>query len=152
MVKEKYNIYHKAFKELSEIIEFFPKKEYRKIPKSFINFIEENMDNSYEYIVEHIDDIQNQEMLEETKILLSIIYRDFIASKEEQEQIIKMESYELIQEETKIREKYNPDKIFKNKVSKIETVENSTAITKYEESIFMKIKNWSKHIFTKNMY
>ncbi len=144
MVKEKYNVYHKAFKELSEIIKFFPKNEYRKIPKSFIDFIEENMDNSYEYMVEHIDDFQNQEMLDETKILLSIVYRDFIASKEEKKQIIKMEKNELLQEEKRIREKYNPDNLFRNKVEK---VEKSVVMVEYKESIFTKIKNWFKRFF-----
>lgn len=149
MVKERYDIYHKAFKELSEIIKFFPKNEYRKIPKSFIDFIEENMDNSYEYIVAHVDDFQNQEMLEETKILLSIVYRDFIASSEEQKQIIKKEKNELLQEEKRIREKYNPDNLFKNKVEKVETVENSVAMVEYKESFFTKIKNWFKGFFGK---
>lgn len=147
MVKEKCNIYNKAFKELSEIIKFFPKDEYRKIPKSFIDFIEENMDSSYEYEVKHIDDFQNQEMLEETKILLSIVYRDFIASKEERKQIIKKEKNELLQEEKRIREKYNPDNLFKNKVAKVETIQNSVAMVEYKESIFTKIKNWFKRNF-----
>ncbi len=144
MVKEKYNVYHKAFKELSEIIKFFPENEYKKIPKSFIDFIEENMDNSYEYKIKHIDDFQNQKMLNETKILLSIVYRDFIASSEEQKQIIKMEKLELLQEENRVREKYNPDNIFKNKGEK---VEESVAMVEYKESILTKIKNWFKRNF-----
>jgi len=147
MVKEKYNVYHKAFKELIEIIKFFPKNEYSKIPKSFIDFIEENMDNDYEYVVGHIDDFQNQEMLEETRILLSIVYRDFIASSEEQKQIIKIEKNELLQEEKRIQERYNPDNLFKNKEFKRETVENNVAMKEYKESIFIKIKNWFKRDF-----
>ena len=75
MVKEKYNVYHKALKELSEIIKFFPRNEYRKIPKTFVNFIEENKDDNYQYMIEHIDDFQNQAMLDETRVLLSIVYR-----------------------------------------------------------------------------
>ena len=75
MVKEKYSVYPKAFKEISELIKFFPRSEYTRIPKSFINFIEENMDNNYDYIVEHVDDFQNQDMLDETKIILSIIVK-----------------------------------------------------------------------------
>lgn len=115
MINKRYDVYYKAFKELSEIIKFFPKNEYSKIPKSFRDFIEENKDNNYEYRVEHIDDFQNQEMLEETKILLSIVYRDFIASSEEKKQIIKREKDELLQEEKRLRDKYNPDNLFKNK-------------------------------------
>lgn len=147
MVKEKYYVYPKAFKEISEIIKFFPKSEYRKIPKSFINFIEENMDRNYDYIVKHVDDFQNQEMLDETKIILSIIYRDFIASSEEKNQIYKTENFELLREEKIIREKYNPNNLFKNKATKVETVENSVAMVEYKESIFTKIKNWFKRTF-----
>lgn len=147
MVKEKYSVYPKAFKEIREIIKFFPKSEYRKIPKSFINFIEENMDSNYDYIVEHIDDFQNQEMLDETKIILSIIYRDFIASSEVKKQIYKTENFELLQEEKRIREKYNPDNIFKNKTTKFEPVENSVAMVESKESILKKFKNWLKRTF-----
>ncbi len=147
MVIEKYSVYPKAFKEISELIKFFPRSEYRRIPKSFINFIEEHMDNNYDYIVEHIDDFQNQEMLDETKIILSIIYRDFIASDEVKKQIYETENFELLQEEKRIREKYNPDNMFKNKATNGDLVENSVAIIEYKESIFTKIKNWFKRTF-----
>lgn len=78
------------------------------------------MDKSYEYIVEHVDDFQNQEMLEETKVLLAIIYRDFIASPDEKKRIIRMEKKELLQEEKRIQEKYNPDKLFEKMGAKVE--------------------------------
>lgn len=115
MAKEKEEIYHKAFKEFREIIKFFPKNEYKKIPKHFIDFIEENMDNNYEYKVEHIDDFQNQEMLEETRTLLSIVYRDFLASDEEKKQIIESENEELLQEEKLNQEKYDVYTIFEKR-------------------------------------
>lgn len=157
MVKEKYDVYHKAFKEFREIIKFFPKSEYEKIPKSFINFIKENMDNNYEYIVEHVDDFQNQKMLEETKVLLSIVYRDFLASSEERKQIIKMENNELLQEEKRIQEKYNLDNLFKNKYTDItkNNVENSNqriALIEVKEKNFLqKIFDKIKNLFGKNL-
>mgnify|MGYP003308247126 CR=1 FL=1 len=147
MVKETYNVYYKAFKELNEIIKFFPRNEYKKIPKSFIDFIEGNMDKSYEYIVEHVDDFQNQEMLEETKVLLSIIYRDFIASPDEKKQIIRMEKKELLKEEKRIQEKYNPDKLFEKMGAKVEKEQDS--IVEYKESIFIKLKKWLKRVFNR---
>lgn len=149
MVKERYNVYYKALKELSEIIKFFPRNEYRKIPKTFINFIEENKDNSYEYMIEHIDDFQNQAMLDETRVLLSIVYRDFIVSNKEKNQITDMEKNELFEEEKRIREKYNPDNIFKNSDTqqKENVITNKVAMIKYKESIFTKIKDWFKRTF-----
>ena len=149
MVKEKYNVYYRALKELSEIIKFFPRNEYRKSPKTFINFIEENKDNSYEYMIEHIDDFQNQAMLDETRVLLSIVYRDFIASNKEKNQITDMEKNELLEEEKRIREKYNPDNIFKkrNVQQKENVITNEVTMIEYKESIFTKIKNWFKRTF-----
>lgn len=96
MIKDKYEIYRKAFKETLEIIKKFPKNEYMKIPDTFIEFLETNMDDEYVYYVENIDDFQNQKMLEETKILLSIIYRDFIASSSEKKQILEAEKREQL--------------------------------------------------------
>ena len=49
--------------------------------------------------------------------------------------------------EKKKKEIYNPDNLFKNKATKIDTVENSVAMIKYKESLFAKIKNWFKRTF-----
>lgn len=148
MVKEKYNIYCKAFKELDEILKYFPKREFEKIPESFIKFIETNMDSNYKYIVEHIDDFQNQKMMEETKVLLSIVYRDFIASTSVKQQILKMESVELLQEEKIIQEKYNPDNLFNNRQKEIvtENIQEISMIEYKKDTIFSKIKKIIKNI------
>lgn len=144
MVKEKYYVYSKAFKEINEIIKTFPRSEYRKISKSFIKFIEENMDNNYEYTVEHIDDFQNQEMLEETKIILAIMYRDYIASDEERKQIYEREKLEVLQEEKRIKEKYNTDNLFKEKNEKEEKdeISKNVQIIEYkQQNLLHKILN-----------
>lgn len=153
MAKEKEEIYHKAFKEFREIIKFFPKNEYKKIPKHFIDFIEENMDNNYEYKVEHIDDFQNQEMLEETRTLLSIVYRDFLASDEEKKQIIESENEELLQEEKLNQEKYDVYTIFekrnndKIKIINDDLIEKNLVVVK--EKWYKKLLNKIRDFFTK---
>ena len=86
-------------------------------------------------------------MLEETKILLSIVYRDFLSSSEEKKQIIEMEKKELLQEEKRKNEKYNTDNLFKYKTTKIKEKENLVTMVEYKESVFMKIKNWFKRNF-----
>ena len=58
-----------------------------------------------------------------------------------------MEKNELLEEEKRIREKYNPDNIFKKRDTKIETVENAVAMIEFKESILKKIKNWLKRTF-----
>jgi uncharacterized protein (DUF2344 family) len=66
-------------------------------------------------VVEHVDDFQNQEMLEETRVLLSIVYRDFLATDEEKRQIIKAENEELSKEEKIKQEKYDINMIFEKR-------------------------------------
>ena len=146
MVKEKYELYRKAFKEVREIIKFLPKNEYRKIPKSFIDFIEENMNYNYEYMVKHIDDFQNQKMLEETRIMLSIVYRDFLASDEEKKQIIKSEKEELLQDEKIRQEKCNVNDIFeKINADKIKTKNEDLT----EKVLIVTQEKWYKKILKK---
>ncbi len=143
MVKKEI-VYSKAFKEVNEIIKFFPRSEYEKISKYFINFIEENMNNDYNYIVKHIDDLQNQEMLEETKIMLAIIYREFIASNEGRKQIYETEKLEIIQEEKRNFEKYNPEGLFKkqnDKEKSDEVSENMQIIEHKPQNLFYRILN-----------
>lgn len=146
MLKEKYEIYHKAFKEFREIVKFFPKNEYKKIPKSFINFIEENMDDNYEYTVEHVDDFQNQEMLEETRVLLSIVYRDFLASDEEKKQIIKLENEELLQEEKIKQEKYDINVLFEKRTNNKMEMQNEILI---EKNLIVLREKWYKKLLNK---
>lgn len=137
-------VYSRAFKEVNEIIKFFPRSEYEKIPKNFINFIKENMDNEYNYIVKHIDDFQNQEMLEETKIMLAIIYREFIASNEERKQIYETEKLEILQEEKINFEEYNPEDLFKkqnDKEKSDEVSENMQIIENKPQNLFYRILN-----------
>ena len=52
--------------------------------------------------------------MEDTKAILALIYRDYIVSKKEREELIKKEQEEVEKEE-KLREKYNPDNVFKKK-------------------------------------
>lgn len=146
MTKEKYEIYHKAFKEFREIIKFFPKNEYKKIPKSFINFIEENMDNNYEYTIEHVDDFQNQEMLEETRVLLSIVYRDYLASDEEKKQIIKLENEELLQGEKIKQEKYDIDELFEKRANDKIKMQNEVL---GEKNLIVLKEKWYKKLLNK---
>lgn len=164
MIKEKRGINPKAFKEVREIIKYFPKNDYRKIPESFISFLEDNMDENYDYKVSHVDDFHNQEMLEETKIILAIIYKDYIATEKEKNYIIDKERRELLEKEKSAREKYNPDMLFKKEEGKVEvekTIEEGidkeeiekeekyNKIIEKKESIFDKIKKWFKNFFKK---
>jgi len=161
MVQERYEIYCKALKEVSEIIKCFPENEKIKIPKSFMDFVEKNKDNSHEYKIENPDNFQNGEMMEETKIMLSIIYRDFIASNEEREQMLKQNNKEVVKDVEKTGKESNSNSVLKDEEikideeekevetkieEKIENTETQIAMVEYKESIFRRIINWIRRI------
>ena len=91
--------------------------------------------------------------MDESKIILSLIYREFLCSDEEKE-ILKIRDYEkLKEEEQQLREKYNPDDIFKNKnVPQEEQLFEETRMTiVQEEKWYQKIFNLIKNLFNRNM-
>ena len=109
IVKEEVKKGYKSYKELYEIIKCLPIKEKNKIPKKFMNEIESKMDTNYEYKVEHINDFENQEMLYETRCLLALVYRDYLATEEEKQKILHKEKEELLKIEQEKQAKYGGD-------------------------------------------
>ena len=147
---------NQSFTEVYNIINHFEEELYNKIPKKFINLIEQNMDNTYNSNIDFTKSINDQELLHETRVILSLIYRDYLCSEEEREALIQKDKIELAKYEEELREKYNPDNIFKNRQPTVlkeeetleETVEE-TSMVEYKESFVKKIFNKIKSIFKK---
>ena len=49
-----------------------------KIPSQFVNFIDGNRDIHYKPNIDFTKSINQQSLLKETRIILSLIYRDYI--------------------------------------------------------------------------
>jgi len=145
--------YLKAFSEVEQIIVLMPEGLQKKIPEKFKNILSTWKDKNY---VPNIQEpFEECNIMEETKIILAIIYRDFLCDEKEKEKI-KLRDFQQLQEyEKELREKYNPDDILKNKKNnqiKIEeTQTKETAIVEYKEKNFLqKIFDKIKHLFRKN--
>ena len=138
MYVQKNDTYAKAYVEILEIIKHMEQKYRDKIPIKLLKFFEENKDSSYEYNLNEIKEKQNEIFSQKTIELLAMLELKYLATETEKE-LLK----EALEENDKIyqaelREKYNPDTLFKNKV---ETLENSIAMVEHKKSIFTKIKN-----------
>ena len=146
------DVYPKAYREVYEILKNISKEDFEKIPQDIIKTIKNNMDTEYEYKLKENVDFEEQNVLQETKALLAIIYRDYWATNIERERIIEKEQYDKKIFEDELREKYNPDNLFKKK-NKVEEIEKSTEckelIEYKEESIFRQILRKIKSIFKK---
>ena len=127
-------------KEIKEIFKYLI--DERKIPQEKIRFFYNNMDNRYEYNISK-ETFDGQTMLEETKAILTILFRDYWATSKQKEKILAYENSAKNKLEEETRMKYNPDNLFKKKEDskKHEEQIEETALVEYKDSIFKRIVN-----------
>ena len=110
---------------------------------------------TYEFNYDKSKKLNEQDIKPETRGLISLVYQDYICSEnEKKDYILKCKNYEIKKEE-ELREKYNPDNVFKNRKKLQNTMDNEVvkenAIIEYKEKnfiqkIFDKIKQLFKRI------
>ena len=149
MRKFKMTNYAKAYTEVLELLRYLPIEEYSKIPEEKINRFKENMDKYYEYKIDPNTELSKQNISKEANTILISIFRDYFASDRQKEILNDLLKKNQKKIEDEKREIYNPTTLFKNKVTKVEAVENSVAMVEYKGSIFTRIKNWFKGFFNK---
>ena len=144
------NVYREAFAEVLEVIKNSNQRILEKIPKKFITFLNENKDNNYIVKIDFTDENWDDSIKQETQAILALIYRDYIVSQEERARLLTEEKEEQSRIENELREKYNPDNLFKKQDQVKNTEEVMTeevAMVEYKESIFKRFINKIKSIF-----
>lgn len=140
------NITKEVCSEVYDII--YHMKLEKKIPKGFIELINKNRDMEYKVNIDYSKNINDQELQRGTKVLLSIIYRDYLCSEEERKALIKRDQEELKRIEEEKREKYNPDNLLKKNIEKNQAeVKDETSMVIYKETIIQKFLKKIKRIF-----
>ena len=137
---------NQAFSEVYDIINHLETKLYNKIPISFIEIIKENRDNTYQPQIDYSISINEQKLLKETRIILSLIYRDYICSEEKREELKYKDMIEGKKQQEKDAREYNYDEIFKNR-KEDQTINANNEIVVYKENIFTKILKKIKSLF-----
>jgi len=142
-------VYRQAFAEVLEVLKHTSKSIVEKIPEKFIMFLKDNKDDEYIADIDFSKPNWEDEVKQETQAILALIYRDYIVSPEKKSELIREEQEEQIRIEKEIREKYNPDNIFKNK--KEETVIENTnlPVEIKKETFFKKLISFIKELFNK---
>lgn len=77
--------YPKAYKELYEILKNISSEDLSKIPKEVMRAIIDKKDDDYEF--DFNGDIDNSNLLEETRALLAVIYKNYWTTPEERRRI-----------------------------------------------------------------
>lgn len=141
------NKFAKAYKEVIEIIAYFPEEAYNKIPKEKIKFYINNMDINYDFTIDPDVDLSKQNISKEANAIIVSLYQDYFATEEENEKIKKILELNEQKAEQEKRKKYNPNDLFKNKNSienkqaDIPETIRETALVEYKDTFFTKFKN-----------
>ena len=142
--------YREAFAEVDEILKIMPIDLLSKIPAQFRQIILENKADNY--TIEIKEPLEEDKLKKETVVILGLIYRDFLASPEEREELQLQDSEELKRIEEEMQKQYDMDNIFKKRKSS-QNEDVSTELTLYEEPGFLKkLFNVIKRIFKKNKF
>lgn len=140
-----------AYTEILEILKYMPKEEVNKIPKNVIDFYNNNRDNSYNFKIDTNKTFEEQALLEKTKVVLAILFRDYWATDEQREKIKKKEIYDLQIKEKEKSEKYNSNELFKPKEENTNLKVEETALVEYKkEGWITKFIQFMKRVFNKN--
>lgn len=146
--------YQNAFAEVSTILSYIEENEYNKIPKSVISVIEQNKNTDYEYEMNDELDIFSQPMLPETKAILYNFFRDYWATPEQKQKIIKMQREERYKVEENKRKDYVYEDIFKKNEKYNNNLNNVKKITSMQvakkDNFIVKLFKKIKELFKKN--
>lgn len=140
-----------AMAEVIYYLQGIKQEDIDKIPKKFIQYLNENASKEYKCDFDYNKPLKELNLLDETRGIIGMIcYNYWCVTEKQKEQYLKRLSQNEEQYQKILNEKYNPDNIFgKKKLDFIENTTNTTEITEYKESIFKKLINKIKSIFSK---
>ena len=145
--------YNKAYAEAMVVLNNSSKEILEKIPEKLLHFLNENKDKNYLVNINFQDEHWENTLMDETKGILGLIYRDYIVSTQQRNKLLLEEKKNQLKSEKEIKEKYNPDNIFnkrkKSDINDQEEVDQSELMKIKEVSTFRKILNKICGIFKK---
>lgn len=145
--------YKEAATEVLVILNNTEIEAVNKIPKKFINFLEENSLKTYKPNFDISKPIKELELKPKTEAILGMIYLKWWANEEEKELFKNKAKENEIKYQKELREKYNTDNMFnKNKTIVKEKQENikeqEIALTKIKkDKLLQRIINKIKSTF-----
>ena len=140
-----------AYSEVDEFLGLVKKKKKNQIPKKLRDFFREEKDLNYHKNINPNIPIKEQNLKEETLAIIALLMIQYWYKDENKKQkLLEVldENERKYQEE--LREKYNPDNIFKNKnqnntfeedVLENDDISVGMQIVEYKEPIFKRIVN-----------
>ena len=121
-----------AYKEVFEILKYIPNADYNKIPKEKIELYKTMQDKNYNFKYNPSKTLDEQNVSKRAKAIIGLLFRDYWATPEQREKIIRVQQQERIRIEKERQEKYKPNELFSTKKEK-ETQEFALVEVKEEK-------------------
>ena len=131
-----------AYKEVYIILQELNEEELSKIPPEIVETIKNNMNEKYNYDLDEELELKEQPMLPETKAILFNLFRDYLATPEQKEKIIKMQNEARQRNEERKRQQHSSSVEFNKKTenkSSSESTENKALVKVEKKNIFKRI-------------
>ena len=146
MINERAN----AYSEINVILDMIHPRYRDKIPKKLRKLFFDEMNKNYKPQIRADIPLKHQKINKKTFTILAMLNLNYWCdSPEHKEELIELYNKNEKFRQEKIREKYNPDNIFKNKDITAETINTTMEMIEYKETIFERILNIIKSIFMK---
>ena len=144
----------KAYAEVLLILSYMEQKYADMIPKKLLELFNEEKDKNYQPNINPKISLAEQNLQRKTLALLAMLNLNYWCKDEnEKQEMLKMYSENDKKIEAEMRERYNPDNLFRKKEEPSENDENkqeNTELIKYKkQNIFKKILNRIMKFFKK---
>lgn len=147
--------YPNAYKEVYVILKHLDSEDLKAIPGSFVQMIEKNMNPNYNFELDEEKEFEQQELLQETRVILAYIFMNFWSTAEQKARIQQKFRHDILVEERN-RPQYNPNELFNREepktvqpqVTETQKTEN-TQIVQYKENIFSRLLHKIKNFFSR---
>lgn len=144
----------KVYSEVYAFLNIVSEEDRNKIPKKLKEMIEEEREKEYTPSYTFEIPIEEQEISDEAIAMIALLHLNYWCEDEnEKERLNEIFNENEKKYQDELREKYNPDNLFKNKKYKEEQLSeeqtNSVAMVEYKETIFRKLKEWFRNLFNK---
>ena len=144
----------KVYSEVYAFLNIVSEEDRNKIPKKLKEMIEEEREKEYTPSYTFEIPIEEQEISDEAIAMIALLHLNYWCEDEnEKERLNEIFNENEKKYQDELREKYNPDNLFKNNKYKEEQLSeeqtNSVAMVEYKETIFRKLKEWFRNLFNK---
>ncbi|MBO6233034.1 MAG: hypothetical protein J6N78_03120 [Clostridia bacterium] len=133
-----------VYAEIDAILNLMDEKYINRIPQKLKNIFKEEKSLDYKPVIDTKKALNEQKLQKGTMIILAMLCLNYWCdSEEEKQELIKAYSENERKNEAEIREKYNPDNLFKKR----NEIPADTQMIEYHEGVLTKIWNKIKSLF-----